>query len=199
MQIPATTLVLGAGTAVPDRPFTALAHTQTDLAALAEMRAALGRRLAADAAAGTWEEAGERHLLVTPRLDVLVRRRPALAVGFFGQTRDDVDHGPILHLEGELLARAAGFGALVSYHNVRFADGRWGNLVSFDDGDGPSEVRDDPSHREALARTAAHYRSVRLHRLRLADGAAGTAVPELRETLLLDFDESPPWRAVRAG
>jgi hypothetical protein len=193
------TVILERGTGVPDRPFTAPALTDGDLAALVGMRAALRRRTAAGAGAGTWEEAGEQHLLVAPRLDALVVRAPAVAVGFFGQTRDHVDHAPILRLEYALLARAGTFAALVSYHNVRFADGRWGNLVSFADDDGRADVRDDPLHREALARTAVHYRSVRLHRLRLADGAAGTAAPELRETLLLDFDESPPWRAIRGG
>jgi hypothetical protein len=191
-----TTIVLEAGTAVADRPFTALERTQADLAALARMRAALARRLAAGTAAGTWEEDGEAHLLVAPRPDVLAR--PALAVGFFSQARD-IDHGPILHLEYALLDRVDAVEGFVSYHNVRFADGRWGNLVTFDDQDGPTQVRDHPIHRDALALTAAHYRTVRLHRLRLADGAAGATEPELRETLLFDFDDTPPWRAVRAG
>jgi hypothetical protein len=189
-------VVLDPGTAVDDRPFTALEHTRADLAALARMRAALAVRVASGRGAGVWTEDGEAHLLVAPRPEALTR--PAFAVGFFSQARD-VDHGPILQLEYALLDRVGALRGFVSYHNVRFADGRWGNLVTFDDDSAPSEVRDDPIHREALALTAKHYRTVRLHRLRLADGAAGTVDPELRETLLLDFDETPPWRAVRAG
>jgi len=189
-------VVLDPGTAVDDRPFTALEHTRADLTALAHMRAALARRVASGGGAGTWTDDGEAHLLVAPQPDAL--GRPALAVGFFSQARD-VDHGPILQLEYALLDRVGAVRGFVSYHNVRFADGRWGNLVTFADDDAPTEVRDHPIHREALALTAKHYRTVRLHRLRLADGAAGTADPELRETLLFDFDDTPPWRAVRAG
>jgi hypothetical protein len=189
-------VVLEAGTAVPERPFTSLEHTSADLAALARMRTAISRRLAAGVGAGTWEDEGEAHLLVAPRPEALAR--PALAVGFFSQARD-LDHGPILQLEYALLDRVDAIEGFVSYHNVRFADGRWGNLVTFDDSGAPTEVRDHPIHREALALTATHYRTVRLHRLRLADGAAGSVEPELRETLLFDFDDSPPWRAVRAG
>lgn len=190
----ASTVVLDARTTVPGRPFTALERTEADFAALARMRAALGRRLATGAGAGTWEEDGEAHLLVAPRPDALAL--PALAVGFFSEARD-IDHGPILKLEYALLDCADTVVGFVSYHNVRFANGRWGNLVTFDDVGGPPGVRDHPLHREALALTARHYRTVRLHRLRLADGAAGTTEPELHETLLFDFDDSPPWRAVR--
>ena len=189
-------MLLDADTDVPGRPFAALARTRADLAAVERMRAALARRLATGAVAGTWDEQGEAHLLVAPRPAALVR--PALAVGFFSEARE-VDHGPILKLEYALLDRADTVDGFVSYHNVRFADGRWGNLVTFDGSGGPPAVRDHPIHREALALTASHYRTVRLHRLRLADGAAGTAEPELRETLLFDFDDSPPWRAVRPG
>jgi hypothetical protein len=189
-----STVLLDARTDVPGRPFTALERTGADLAAVAAMRAALAARLASAAGAGTWEERGEAHLLVAARPEALIR--PALAVGFFSEARE-IDHGPILHLEYALLDRVDAIDGFVSYHNVRFADGRWGNLVTFDDDGAPTSVRDHPIHREALALTATHYRTVRLHRLRLADGAAGSADPELRETLLFDFDESPPWRAVR--
>jgi hypothetical protein len=189
-------VVLAPGAAVAERPFTALVHTYADLEGLGRMRAALARHVAAGAGDGTWEEDGEYHLLVAPRPDALAR--PAVAVGFFSQVRD-VDHGPILQLEYALLDRVDEIEGFVSYHNVRFADGRWGNLVTFDDGGAATEVRDHPIHRKALALTATHYRSVRLHRLRLADGAAGSTEPELGETLLFDFDESPMWRAVRPG
>ena len=67
------------------------------------------------------------------------------------------------------------------------------------DEDDPVRVRTDPTHLEALARTADHYRSVRLHRLRFPDGAVGRTAPALESTLLIDFTETPPWRAVRAA
>ncbi len=194
-MVPTTSLA--ADEEVPGRPFTRLERTLADLETLERMRAAVRRRLRAGRAAGTWEDNGDRHRLVAPTPSLLLEHGPVAAVGFFGQARSDVDHEPIVRLEDELLARARSFPALVSYHNVRFTGGQWGNLVTFLDARGAREVGGDPTHREALARTAAHYHSVRLHRLHLADGPSGTLRAELVETLLLDFDCSPPWRGLR--
>jgi hypothetical protein len=140
---------------------------------------------------------GESHWLVVPELPALAQSRPAFGVGFFGQAREHVDHSPILDIEQDLLARAPFFRGLLAYYNVRFLTGQWGNLVLFAKEDDRMGVRSDPTHLEALARTADHYRSVRLHRLRFADGAVGGTPPALESTLLIDFSETPPWRAVR--
>lgn len=176
------------------RDFAEPERTRDDLETLERMRDALRRR----PRPGRWLEGGDEHWLVAPAPELLARRAPARAVGFFGQARGDVDHLPIVELEHELLARAGAFPGLLAYHNVRFASGQWGNLVVFADGDGPAHVRDDPTHREALRLTPAHYHSIRLHRLRLPDGALGGRPVQLLETLLFDFSESPPWHEVRA-
>lgn len=104
-----------------------------------------------------------------------------------------------LDLEQELVARAPLFPGLLAYYNVRFADGKWGNLVLFAAQHDAGRVRSDPTHLEALARAADHYRSVRLHRLRFPDGAVGDAPPAFESTLLVDFSETPAWRTVRLG
>jgi len=135
--------------------------------------------------------------LVVPELRALVQSRSAFGVGFFGQAREHVDHTAILDLEQNLLARTRFFPGLLASYNVRFVTGQWGNLVLFASEDDREHVRSDATHREALARTADHYRSVRLHRLRLTDGAVGDAPPVLESTLLIDFTDTPPWRAVR--
>lgn len=179
------------------REFTDPARSLDDLAALARIRASLATRVRSDLAGGAWTIAGESHWLVVPELAALVQSRVAFGVGFFGQAREHIDHGPILDLEQNLLARAPLFPGLLAYYNVRFVTGQWGNLVLFAREDDPLSVRSDPTHLEALARTADHYRSVRLHRLRFPDGAVGTTPPTLESTLLIDFSETPPWRAVR--
>lgn len=185
------------GEAVLGREFTDPARSLDDLAALARIRASLVTRVRSDVAGGAWTIAGESHWLVVPELPALVQSRAAFGVGFFGQAREHVDHGPILDLEQNLLARAPLFPGLLAYYNVRFVTGQWGNLVLFAREDDPLAVRSDPTHLEALARTADHYRSVRLHRLRFPDGAVGTTRPTLESTLLIDFSETPPWRAIR--
>jgi hypothetical protein len=191
-------LVLESDQTVPGRPFTDVARSAEDLAALRRIRRSLRERLTAGLGAGTWSDAaGDGHLLVVPDPGALATVRPAHAVGFFGQARDDVDHAPIIAIEQELLGRAAGFDGLLAYHNVRFADGGWGNLVVFADDVTPGRLRDDERHLVAVGRTPLHYRSLRLHRALLPAGALGREDLELRRTAYFDFDENPPWRAVR--
>jgi hypothetical protein len=136
---------------------------------------------------------------VVPNRRRLVKSRPVFGVGFFGQAREDVDHAPILDLEQELVARAGRFPGMLAYYNVRFATGQWGNLVLFTTQEDAGRVRSDPTHLDALDRVADHYRSVRLHRLTFSAGVLGDAAPALESTLLIDFSETPAWRAVRRG
>jgi hypothetical protein len=171
----------------PGRPFADPANTLHDLAALSAMHRALRLRVRSHPSGGRWSDAGAEHWLVVPDPVQLAAIRPVVGVGFFGQAREEVDHEPILRLEHDLLARAASFPGLLAYHNVRFADAQWGNLVLFaGDGD-PAHVRADPTHGEAIARTALHYRSLRLHRLRFSGGALDDSSLDLVSTLLIDF------------
>jgi hypothetical protein len=183
----------------PGRGFTNPAQSVDDLAALARIRASLVGRVRASLAGGTWTSAAESHWLVVPDVHVLAQSQPVFGIGFFSQARDHVDHTAIVELEHELLDRARSFPGLLAYYNVRFSTGQWGNLVVFATQDDPAHVRTDPTHLAALARTADHYHSVRLHRLRFPGGVDSELRPTLESTLLIDFDETPPWRAVRRG
>jgi hypothetical protein len=182
---------------VTERDFADPARAVEDMASLAEIRRSLADRMRGASPEGAWFESDESHWLVVPDAGALARTRPAVGVGFFGRARKQVDHAPIHHLERELLSRASTFSGLLAYCNVRFGTGQWGNLVLFADDASPAHVRTDPTHLEALALTPAHYSSVRLHRVRFPDGALGEAPAELVSTLLIDLDETPPWRAVR--
>jgi hypothetical protein len=193
----ASIVSLSAGQPVSGREFTDPARSLEDLAAVMRIRSSLITRVRSGLASGVWTVADESHWLVVPELCALVRSGPTFGVAFFGQAREQVDHGPIIDLEQNLLARSSLFPGLLAYYNVRFVTGQWGNLVLFAREGDPAHVRSDPTHVDALARTADHYRSVRLHRLRFPDGAIGSAPPALESTLLIDFTEAPPWRAVR--
>jgi hypothetical protein len=143
------------------------------------------------------DAAGSAHWLVVPDWERLAQAAPATAIGFFGQARLDVDHAPIVALEHELLAQAETIAGLLAYHNVRFADGQWGNLVVFARADDPAGLRADIRHAQAVARTPRHYRSLRLHVGTLDTGALGEQEPRLARTLYLDFATRQAWRAVR--
>lgn len=191
-------LVLAPDDAVAGRPFAHPERTADDLAALAAIRAALRRRAPREDGEQHWRDPdGAEHWLVVPDATRLGATVPAVAVGFFGQTRHDVDHGPIVDLEHDILRRAASFRGLLAYHNVRFASGQWGNLVCFADAASPGNLRGDDVHADAIARTPRHYRSLRLHRALLPDGPLGAAPLRLERTAYYDFADDPPWRAVR--
>ena len=165
-------------------------RSDEDLAALERIRASLTQRVRSGLTGGTWTAAGESHWLVIPELSTLRRARPAYGIGFFGQVREHVDHAPILELEQDLLARADVFRGLLAYYNVQFANRQWGNLVLFAGEDDPASLRSDPTHLDALARAAHHYRSVRLHRLR-QPGRGGRAT---RASVT-----GRPWHAAQRG
>ena len=191
---------LAAGARVPGRPFTDPGATLADLEALALIRSAQRKRLARGQGTGTWKgRDGAVHWLVAPAPARLLEAEPCLAVGFFGQAREDVDHTTLVELEHAMLERPEELPGLLSYHNVRLADGQWGNLVLFEGDADTALLRSEPHHADAIARTPAHYHSLRLHRGLLPDGPLGRREVELRTTLYLDFADAPPWRAVRSA
>jgi hypothetical protein len=191
-------LRLEAAEVVDGRPFTDPRATAADAAILSVLQATLRRtaRGARGEVVGFADETG-RHHVVVPDWESLAAVQPAAIVGFFGQARDDVDHAAIIALEHEIVGRARAFPGLLAYHNAQLASGRWGNLVVFRDPGNTVDVTADPLHAAAVARTPAHYHSLRLHRGVLADGCLGASPPQLAETLYLDFAETPAWRAVR--
>lgn len=185
---------------VTGRPFTDPEATQRDLTALAAIRRAQRDRVACAGGSGSWlDENGAAHWLVAPEQRRLLDPEPCLAIGFFGQARDDVDHAAIVSLEHAILERAEDIAGLLGYHNVRFQDGHWGNLVTFRDDADTVLLRSEPHHADAIKRTPLHYRSLRLHRGALPDGPLGPREIELVSTLYLDFAVTPPWRAVRTA
>ena len=121
--------------------------------------------------------------------------RPIAAVGFFGQARTGVDFAPIIDREHDIVARAARFDGLLTYYNLRLADGSYGNLVLFESPQAKGHVTSDPVHGEAVALTPSHYHSLRLHHAELADGVFGEL--ELVRTRYIDFSCEPAWSSVR--
>ena len=198
---------LDAETEVPDRPFAALASTVEDLAVMERMLTRLERHLGFAGPGGCRRE---------PRRQLHGSRRPwdpsdrrdrcgsrtragaLVVVGFFGQARLDVDHGPIVDLESALIADMAAAVNPLVYYNVHWPGVGWGNLVLFTgEDDERTWGRDDPRHAEAVARSPAHYHSIRLHVGSLPGGIVGRQPIELRRTRYFDFSGPEPWRAVR--
>ncbi len=169
------------------------AHVAEDLALLERLRGVL-RSAPRTPGEQHLRRGGERHRIVVPDWNALERARPAAGVGFFGQARERVDHAPLALLEDAIVVRAGALAGLLAYHNALLEPGRWANLVVFADSAAIAVLRGDDLHDDAVARTAAHYHSLRLHRGVLPGGALAEA-PYVRErTLFLDFDAVPARR-----
>ena len=98
-----------------------------------------------------------------------------------------------------MLAAADAIPGLLAYHNVQLADARWGNLVLFRARARQSLMRHEQNHADAIAIAPGHYHSLRLHRGSLTRAGAEEEEVELATTLYVDFDVTPPWRAVRSA
>ena len=163
---------------------------------MGELAATLARLLAAAGPLPVrWADDEGEHWLVVPDRERLRAARPAAAIGFFGQARATVDHGPLLALEESIVGRADALGGLLAYYNVGLSRGGWGNLVLI--APGATVLAAMPDHAVAVGRAAAHYHSIRLHTADLPEGVAAPAALALQTTTLFDFDTAPTRRTVR--
>ena len=193
---PRTTL--RAGEHVAGRDFCDPAHTDIDLATLRGLRDAFRSQAGRHTASVLrFSDGIGEHVVAVPDWTALVRTRPVALVGFFGQSRDEVDHSRIVAMERNIVARAGDFPGLLAYHNARLGECQWGNMVLFASRSSVASLAPDPMHIRAVASAPAHYESLRLHRGSLADGLLGVADVQLEETLYLDFSARPAWRGLR--
>jgi hypothetical protein len=195
--------ILGPEEPVPDRPFT---HYQASVADVATMRWMAGhlRSLAAGSAGGKQpvythqlDDNGATHRIVVPRWESLRADSDIIAVGFFGQTRPDVNHSPIMDLENELIEQLPATPGLLTYYNLHRPKQGYGNLVLFESGDTKDKWRDNRTHDLAVEKTPDHYYSVRLHNGLIPGGIMGPSNLVLLRTKYFDFRTVPHWRAVR--
>jgi hypothetical protein len=195
---PPPPLALGTDQPVPGRGFCDPAHTAGDLGVLAALRHALRRRAGRGrAGAARFSDDIGKHSVTVPDWEALGRPLPVALVGFFGQSREHVNHSPIVALEHRIVARAAASRGLLAYHNAELDDNRWGNMVVFSSRAAVGDLAPDPLHLRAVACAPAHYESLRLHRGSLTDGLFGESDILLDETLYLDFGDEPAWRGLR--
>jgi hypothetical protein len=192
---------LGPTEEVADHPFTAVGHGRHDVSVMNRMldrlRCHVGRiDLSAGPRDDRFVDHGE-HMIVLPNPSLLPSAADLVAVGFFGQARSDVDHGPIVAIEERLVRLMPRTPGLVAYYNVHRPPTEWGNLVLFTGDTAKDGWGDDELHRDAIARSSDHYHSIRLHNAVVAGGVPGGAPIRLVRTKYLDFDHEPTWRALR--
>jgi hypothetical protein len=197
---------LGADEVVADRPFTALAHTAEDLAAIRTMaeglRELLGRPLPSGArplVLTVRTPAGRQHRAVIGHDGPLRAGRDLAWVGFFATRRAGMDHAPLTAADDELIAEFPRHPAIASYSSLEFADGNWGNLIVVDPPEGREHWRTSEKHAWAARELAPrHYTVIRLHQGVFPGGLWSGRDPIVGRTKYYDFQGPAPWRAERA-
>jgi hypothetical protein len=197
--------VLGARQQLRSRAFTDPGRTRADVAALDRMLARLrGQARSWAGGPGSVEvlehpAAGLRHWLVVPGTAALQAARQITAVGFFGDLRPGVDHGPVYQLEASLVGRLPRYAAagLLAYYDAELDRGVHGNLVLFGTPEVPPGWHGDVVHARAVALAPHHYRWIRLHRGRIRGPFAGTGGIAVQRTRYFDFAAEPAWRGLR--
>jgi hypothetical protein len=140
-----------------------------------------------------------RHLLVVPDRRALLQANGLTVVGFFGRPREDVNHTVLYELEDELVTRMADYAAvgLLSYYDLEFVKGAYGNLVLFSTPDVPKEWSADAVHRRAVEISPGHYHEVRLHRGSIDGGLIDGGDLTIMSTRYFDFKSPTIWQGLR--
>ena len=196
---------LGARQRLPGRAFTDPERTLADVAVMDRMLTRLrGQARSWPGGPGPVEvleypAAGLRHWLVVPRPCALLAAGQVTAVGFFGDLRPGVGHGPIYQLEADIVGRLGRYAAagLLAYYDAELERGVHGNLVLFGARGVPRDWHGDVVHARAVALAPHHYRCIRLHRGLVRGPFAGTGGLGVERTRYFDFSKEPAWRGLR--
>jgi hypothetical protein len=202
-------VMLGPEETVPGKPFVDPVHTRHDEEVLG--RLLRNERERALFLADDWLEGrkdviiretdpdGHRHLLVVPDTRALLEARNPTVVGFFGRPRQDADVSVLFDLEEELVAGMGAYaaGGLLSYYDLEFVKGAFGNLILFATPDGPGAWRENPVHHRAVDISPDNYHEIRLHQGTLSGGLLEPGTLSLSRTRYLDYSGPEAWRAIR--
>ena len=120
-------------------------------------------------------------------------------MGFFGDLRPEVDHGPIYQLEADIVGRLPRYAAagLLAYYDAELERGMHGNLVLFGTPEVPPGWHGDVVHARAVALAPHHYHCIRLHRGLVRGPFAGTGGIAVQRTRYFDFGRELTWRGLR--
>lgn len=200
-------LELGPHETVPGRAFVDPVHTRHDeevMTRLLENERERARFLAEDWLEGRrdvvvreTDPAGLRHLLVVPDTRALLETSDPTVVGFFGRPRQDADLATLFGLEEELVAGMPAATGLLSYYDLEFVKGAYGNLILFATPDGPGAWRDNLVHQRAVDISPSNYHEIRLHQGMLAGRLLEHHGLTLTRTRYLDYNGPEAWRAIR--
>lgn len=191
---------------VAGRPFTIPEGSVADIAVLQYMVDTLRRILKQPQAIPdhprplvlNLEEVGGRiHRIALAQPEVLYKATELTVVGFCGQKRPNIDREPVDAVDEKLISEFPRHKHLLSYSTLQLESGNSCNLVLFDQPQGLNHWAMSETHTQAVKLSPAYYAVVRLHNANLPGGLMSNNRLSLTRTKYFDFQDNPPWRAVR--
>ena len=135
-----------------------------------------------------FDAAGNRTWIRVTDLDALFAAGELTTVGFFGQTRADVDHDPIHRLEEAIVDTLELVPGVLSYFDLELPEGGYGNLILCDAPAAAARWHEHRIHAEAVELAPRHYHSARLHNGVVDSPLLGDADLVVLRTRYYDFD-----------
>jgi hypothetical protein len=141
---------------------------------------------------------GRRRRIVICSPQGLGADRTITVVGFFGARRPGVDRTPLDLVDEELIAGLPGYPGILGYCSFQQASGNWANLVLLREPADLDHWSTSPRHAfAAKAMAPEYYLNIRLHNASLEGGVLSQSEISFHRTKYYDYQETPPWRAIR--
>jgi hypothetical protein len=192
---------------VPGRPFTNPAGSREDIGTLQDMaeklRQLLGRPETIPAQPRPFvlylsEAGGRRHRIALSKPEALLTGNDLTVVGFCGRKWPGADRAPLDAVDAELITEFSQHPHLLSYSSLELGNGNWCNLVLFSHPRGLLHWATSARHAYAVRELSpAYYMVIRLHNAILPGGLMSGKPLILLRTKYYDYQDKPPWLAVR--
>ena len=199
-------LQLGPRESVENRPFTDVAHSDQDLAAMQRILASLVLLVNQPL---TWPEppkhlvvrgddAGKVVRVVVCNRESLLDKEPRFVVAFFGHRRAELDTTMLSAVDDDLIHEFAMHPGVLSYSSFELDDGNYVNVVVLKSSGDKDNWRTSPRHAYAVNELAPEfYGCIRLQNAVLPHGLTQPDELLLVTTKYYDYATEPPWLALR--
>lgn len=143
------------------------------------------------------EPDGRYHRYVVPRPDELLQKINIYLVGFFSRRQAGATVGYFGDLDDRLIEQMPTFHGILSYSSMALPDGEFGNLVLLLNEEIKSNWMHGGTHNKAVELAPGYYQFVRIHNGVLPEGVMRPDLLQITQVKYYDYEEDPPWKAVR--
>jgi hypothetical protein len=189
---------------ITEKPFTHTNHIAKDREILVHMAKQVGTVLE-----NNLDSLGERetifidepdkryHRFFVPRPNILAGAKDIYLVGFFSHKQAGAAPDHFGNLDDQLIEQLPTFQEILSYSTMALPDGDFGNLVLLLDEEVKLRWMHGEIHSRAVSLSPAYYQYVRINNGVLPEGVIQPDLLEITRVKYYDFEQDPPWKAVR--